>query len=185
MFCSAKYLVSSEISPTSWTSNITLPRKAATCLSPLNLRYLFIHPSIHPLIHSMHCASDWEYKCEKKVWSCLGAYRAFGGGWGGWRSEQTIMLQWDWWSSGIFEEETLKLTWGPEERGEDQLSRGNCKCKDTDTQNIVASSRNHSGLILVERMLAGDWDSKAGRQGPDPWGSCTGLRPLSCRWWTT
>ena len=144
-----------------------------------------IHPSIHPLIHSMHCASDWKYKCEKKVWSCLGAYRAFGGGWGGWRSEQTIMLQWDWWSSGIFEEETLKLTWGPEERGEDQLSRGHCKCKDTDTQNIVASSRNHSGLILVECMLAGDWDSKAGRQGPDPWGSCTGLRPLSCRWWTT
>ena len=118
MFYSAKYLVSSEISPTSWTSNITLPRKATTCLSPLNLQYLFIHPSIHPLIHSMHCAVDWEYKCEKKVWSCLGACRAFGGGWGGRRSKQTIMLQLDWWPSGIFEEETLKLTCGPEERGE-------------------------------------------------------------------
>ena len=57
---------------------------------------------------------------------------------------------------GFFEEETLKLNWGPEERGEDQLRRGNCKCKDTDTQNIMASSGNHSGLILVERMLAGD-----------------------------
>lgn len=68
--CSLRHLVSSEISPTSLASNITLHRKAATSLSPVNSCYLFICSSIHPFIHCRHCAGGWECKCEK-VWSCL------------------------------------------------------------------------------------------------------------------
>lgn len=85
-----------------------------------------------------------------------------------------LVTQWDFWGRNP---ETDLGAW---RKGRDQLSRGNCKCKDTDTQNIMASSGNHSGLILVECRLAGDWESEAGRQGPGPWGSCTGLRTLSC-----
>lgn len=52
--------------------------------------------------------------------------------------------------------ETLKLTCGPKERDKGRLSRGNCICKDMDTQETVAPSGNHSGVVLGESELAGD-----------------------------
>lgn len=56
VFCSLRHLVSSEISPTSLASNITLHREAAMPLSLVNLCYLFVLPSIHPCIQPMHRA---------------------------------------------------------------------------------------------------------------------------------
>lgn len=67
-----------------------------------------------------------------------------------------ITLQWDWRNSGNFEGETLKLTWGPKESEEGQLSRGHCMCKDMGTQKIMAPSGNRSGLVLLDFVLAGD-----------------------------
>ena len=104
----------------------------------------------------MHCAGGWEYKCGK-VWCCLSGslLRIWGVGGVGERGRKhyaamRMEARWEFWGRNP------ETDWGLLKKGKKKLSRGNCMCQDRDTQQIMGPSGNHSGLVLVECVLAGD-----------------------------